>query len=135
MQTKTMRCKTKNNCNIKKKKRQKGEKKTKIPWRNYVFFSFPLNDSRVLPRDEENYPLPVAFFRFSCHQREARANGKQAGDSYMLLMINELWSEFTSQDIIDSPLLCSTFCRSAGDAYLSVWSYRVIRVEIYKILG
>lgn len=129
-----MRCKTKRIIVIQRKKNR--EKETGISRRNVrasLFFSFlffSMDDLRALPRDEENYTLPAALSRFSCHQREARANEKQPGDSYTLLTINELRSEFTSRDTIDSPLPCSPLCRSPGDIHFSGSTCKVPRVEI-----
>lgn len=91
-----------------------------------------MDDLRALPRHEQNYTLPAALSRFSCHQREARANEKQPGDGYTLLTINELRSEFTSRDTIDSPLPCSPLRRSTGDIYSSDSTCKVPRVETCK---
>lgn len=126
-----MRCKTKRIIVTQRKKNR--EKETGISRRNVrAFLFFSMDDLRALPRDEENYTLPAALSRFSCHQREARANEKQPGDSYALLTINELRSEFTSRDTIDSPLPCSPLCRSTGDVRFSDSTCKVPRVEICK---
>lgn len=126
-----MRCKTKRIIVIQRKKNR--EKETGISRRNVrAFLFFFMDDLPALPRDEQNYTLPAALSRFSCHQREARANEKQPTDSYTLLTINELRSEFTSRDTIDSPLPCSPLCRSTGDIYFSDSTCKVPRVEIRK---
>lgn len=82
----------------------------KVTSRTCFFFSlsfFPWTICAFSPamRWEELSTSGNWFSRFSYHQREARTNGKQTGDGYTLSTINELWSEFTSRDIIDSPLL------------------------------
>lgn len=126
-----MRCKTKRIIVIQRKKNR--EKERGISRRNVrAFLFFSMDDLRALPRDEQNYTLPAALSRFSCHQREARANEKQPGVSYTLLTINELRSEFTSRDTIDSPLPCSPLRRSTGGIYSSDSTCKVPRVETCK---